>query len=157
VTFDALYDTLRCILGDEEVHGVWNYSDDKLDSAVKSIFLLGRGPAGYALDEDQVEIVPDLKSGDDFALTCYDACKLMVGGEDGEMRLHTREITLHDAGHRKRDLLAELAQLIYDIRDGSAVFTTRQNFDEFVHSLRPGWPLTLATVEVMTQPPEISI
>lgn len=157
MTFDQLYDTVRTILGDENVHGIWNYSDDKLDSAIKSVFLLGRGPDGYKLDEDQVEIVPDLTAGDPYALTCYDACMLLIGGEDGAIRMHTREVTLVDEGHRKRDLLIELRQQIYQVRDGKAVWTTRQNFDEFVHSLRPGFIFGMAGVELTTTPPEIQI
>jgi hypothetical protein len=154
--FDELYETLRIILGDEEVHGIWNYSDEKLDSAVKSVFLLGRGPDGYALNSGQDGIEPSLTAGDPYALVCYDASLLMVGGEDGAVRVHTREITLTDEGHRKRDLLIELRQLIYQIRDGAAVFMTSQNFDEFVHSLRPGFPFNMAKTEVVTTPPEIN-
>lgn len=156
-TLDDFYDTLRCILGDEQVHGIWNYPDDKLDSAVKSVFLLGRGPVGYTFDKDAETISPDVKAGDPFALVCYDACKLLIGGEDGEVRIATRELTIDDAGHRKRDLLIELGELIYQIRDGSAVFDTRQDFESFVYALRPGWMLGRTGVSVVSGPSDISI
>lgn len=157
MTFDFFYDTLRLILGDEQVHGIWNYSDEKLDTAVKSVFMLGRAPTSYALDQDTDIITPDVKQGDDYALVCYEAVLLTVGGEDGAMRIQTRELSISDEGHRKRDLLAELKELVHQIRNGAAIFSTWQDFDSFVHSLRPGWPLTMADTSVVTTPPDVMI
>ncbi|HEX4630019.1 MAG TPA: hypothetical protein VH188_03570 [Chthoniobacterales bacterium] len=159
MTFDKFYPVLRTILGDEQIHGLWNYANERLDSAIRSVFLLGRGPSGFALSNAQDQVNPDPPSGDPFALICYDACLLLIGGEDGAMRIHTREISITDDGHRKRDLLLLLRQQIYEVRDGAAVFSTVQNFEQFIHSIQhgSGWPLNLTTFEANVGPTEISI
>lgn len=157
MTFAKLYSVVRSILGDEEVHGLWYYADARLDSAIRSIFLLGRSPGGYGLSEDQNSIVPDLKTGDDFALVSYETSLLLIGGEDGAVKMHTRAMSLADEGHRKRDLLVELKQQIYQIRDGTAVFATYQNFESFIRSLRPDipFPLQFSEATVVTKGPDL--
>ncbi|GEM_PF-4820416 len=126
------YDPIRSILGDREVHGMWNYSDTTLASAVKTLFKVGRAPQGYVLDGVGGTITPDVQAGNDYALICYDAALLLIGGEDGAIAYRTRVISVHDQGHRKRDLLSELRQLIYEIRDGAAIFTSTQSFIAFL-------------------------
>lgn len=160
MTFDKFYPVVRTILGDEEIHGIWNYNDDRLDSAIKSVFLLGRGPKGYLLNDAQTDINPDPPSGDPYALISYEASLLLVFGEDGEVRMRTRSVWLIDKGERKRDLLIELGQLIYEIRDGGAVFATYQNLEDFLNSMRsgsPGFPIKFSEINVTTAPPEITI
>lgn len=134
MTFDKLYPVLRVILGDREVHGLWNYPAATLDSALKATFLLGRAPKGYALNELQTAIEPDLTTGDHFAMVCYDTALLLIGGEDGAMRIQTRAITVVDSGDRKRSLMRELTQKVYEIRDGSAVFATWQSLAQFLNA-----------------------
>lgn len=126
------YETMRLILGDRQVHGIWNYVDDTLAASVRAVFMLGRNPLGYLLAGDV--IAPDPPSGDPWALICYDACLLVVGGEDGKLMYRTKAISVHDGGERKRDLLTELRMKTYEIRNGGAVFSTVQNFVEFVHN-----------------------
>jgi hypothetical protein len=137
MTFDKLYDTLRVILGDRQVHGNWNYTNTQLDSAIKSVFLLGRGPTPFSLNVAQDEITPDFdpqRNGDQFALTCYEAVLLTVGGEDGAYRLQTRAVNIADGGDRKRDLIRELGLLVYEIRNGGAVFTSHQQLSAWLSS-----------------------
>ena len=131
---DQFRETIRAVLGDRQVHGLWHYDDQAVDSAVRSIFLLGKGPAGYGLDGARKQVVPEPSAGDVWALISYEAAMLMVAGEDGAMSYRTKAVAVHDGGHRKRDLMAELRLLIYRIRDGGAVFATAQNFIQFVHS-----------------------
>lgn len=135
MTTDALYEVLRLILGDRQVHTLWNYDDATLRSGLRAVFLLGRGPDGYklAVGSSTDTITPDFTDGDPYALTCYEAALLLIGGEDGAIRLQTRDVTLADSGERKRDLLDELHQLIYEVRDGPAVFSTYQSLLAFLH------------------------
>lgn len=133
MTIDGFRDTIRLILGDREVHGIWNYGNETVDSAVRAVFKLGRGPAGYAL-VGKNSVSPEPQSGDPWALICYDAALLLVGGEDGNMQFRTKAVSVHDFGDRKRDLLAEMRILIYQIRNGASVFATYQNFVQFVHN-----------------------
>ena len=129
------YTTMRLILGDRRVHGIWNYAEDTLAGAVQAVFLLGRNPTGYSLGGTARDaILPDPPSGDPWALICYDACLLLVGGEDGRLMYRTKAISVHDGGDRKRDLITELRMKIYEIRNGSAVFSTVQTFIQFVHN-----------------------
>jgi hypothetical protein len=134
-----LYDSLRVILGDRKVYGNWNYKDETLGSALRTVFLLGRGPANlnYQLNDAQDEIDPALVTGDDYAIVCYEAALLLIVGEDGEMRIHTRSVSLVDGGHRKRDLMVELREKVYQIRDGAAVFATVQTFVAYINSIPP--------------------
>lgn len=161
MTFDKFYPVVRTILGDEQIHGIWYYSNDRLDSALKSVFLLGRGPDGYKLNDDQTAITPDPPSGDPYALVSYEASVLLMGGEDGAVRMHTRAVSLVDGGDRKKWLLIELKQLVYQIRDGAAVFSTWQNFESFLNTMRTNgalpYPLNLSEVNLVTMGPEIAL
>jgi hypothetical protein len=131
MTFDKLYDPLRALLGDRQVHGNWNYTDPMLTSAIKSVFLLNRGPERFKLNDTQDAITPDFDpdhDGDKYALTVYQAALLLIGGEDGAYRIHTRAVSVVDSGDRKKDLMRELHRLIYETRDAVTVFTTYQDF-----------------------------
>jgi hypothetical protein len=135
MTFDRLYEVVRVILGDEKIHGQWYYPDERLDSAIRSVFLLGNGPAGFALTGTEDEtITPDVPMGDPYAIVCYEAALLLIGGEDGQVLMKTRAATLRDHGDRKRDLLLLLGQRIYEIRNGMPVFVTFQSLQQFLHS-----------------------
>lgn len=143
MTFDKLYDVVRLILGDRQVHGNWLYPNGTIDSSIKATFLLGRGPSGFALNDPQDQITPDFEAGggDPYALTCYESALLLVGGEDGAMRIQTRALSIQDSGDRKRDLLSELKQRIYEIRDGGSVFASSQDFCAFLYPCGfQNWP-----------------
>ena len=116
---------MRLLLGDKAVHGVVAYANADLDGAVKALFRLGEGPVGYAVVGES--IVPDLPDGDGYALIAYRAAQMLVQPEDGATSYRTRALSVTDAGHRKRDLLAAFAQRIYEIESGDGmVFETYQ-------------------------------
>lgn len=157
MTFEKLRGVMRTVLGDKKVHGNWNYPDEDLDDAVRAVFLLNRGPDGYQLNDTEDQIEPEFASGDPFALVCYDACLLRIGGEDGAMRIQTRSVTLADEGHRKRDLLYELREQIHQIRNGSAVFSSTQDLEAFLGSLRDGAPGFIGSQVSVTPGPDVSL
>ncbi len=134
--FDDFFPVMRAVLGDRQVMGLWHYPDADLLAALRGIFALGRGPSGFAMDPPSVSsatgVTPEVVFGDAFALITYDACQLLIGGEDGAMSYRTRSLSVSDAGHRKRDLLLELGQRVYEIRDGGgSFFTTYQSFAQW--------------------------
>ena len=143
--FPEFYEVMRAILGDRQVLGVgWHYASTDLRSALRSVVALGRGPAGYALDAAlaaSTGITPDVAQGDPYALFCYDACLLLVGGEDGALSYQTRSMTVRDAGDRKRDLLWELREMVHEIRNGGVYFSTTQIFATFIRDLRATFDL----------------
>jgi len=136
-----LYSTLRAVLGDRQVMGMWNYAESDLLSALRAVFALGRGPAGYALNgsiNSATEITPAIEVGDVLALIVYEAAMILVGGEDGAVAIRTRALSVNDSGHRKRDLLWELRNLIHDIRSGGSYFSTRQSVAAWIGAHREG-------------------
>jgi len=134
-TFATFYPVLRLLLGDNDPYGVYQYTDAVLNNALKSVFLLGRGPEGYSLSEDQGQIAETVVHGDPFALITYEAVLMLVGGEDGKLSYRTRALSVTDSGERKRDILQEMRQKIYDIRDGKEQFVSYQSFSNWVNSV----------------------
>jgi len=125
---------MRAVLGDRLVMGLWHYAEDDLLSALRSVFALGRGPAGYAMDPPAMTamgVSPMVNFGDNWALLIYEACLTLIGGEDGLMQYRTRSLTVKDGGERKRDLLLDLGQKVYEIRNGAAFFSTYQSFAQW--------------------------
>lgn len=127
------YPTVRALAGDRQIHGVWNYGDADLLSAVRSVFLLGRGPDGYALATPALSattFTPDIPSTEpaSFAQICYEAVIVLLTGEDGSMTIQTRAMTVRDGGERKRDLLMEMRQRLAEIGGGGFSFTVVEEF-----------------------------
>lgn len=135
--FTDLHDTMRALLGDRQVHEVWNYSPDTLNSALRSVFITGRQPAGYTLvgGWTGVAIAPELQMGDHAALILYDACLGLMVGEDGAFSYTTRSLSVNDRGQRKSELLWEIRSRIDEIRNGGAVWATVQNLMQFIGAL----------------------
>ena len=134
MNFSDIYQFLRALAGDRQVMGAFFYQTTDLDSVLRSVYAFGRGPRGYALDGDITTasaITPDFATGDALALTCYEAVLILVGGEDGEKAIRTREISIHDKGERKSSLMIEMKKAIYFIRNGHSMFSSRQSFTEF--------------------------
>jgi hypothetical protein len=104
-----------------------------------AMFLLNRGPSGFALDNpsNPQNVTPDLVAagGDCVAWVAYETALILITGEDGKMQLRTKVVWVRDEGERKRDLLADLRIRMYDIRDGNAVFTTFQSFIAFLGNM----------------------
>jgi hypothetical protein len=140
-TFASLLDLMRVILGDREVHGAWKYSESALVSALRGAIMMGRGPTGYALVGNPftaVSIEPDIKLGDDAALLVYDACLMMIAGEDGAFSFTTRTLSVNDKGERKSDLLWDLRSRINAIRGGGGFWTTVQSLQQYLVALPHG-------------------
>lgn len=133
---------MRAVLGDRQVMGVWHYPDVDLLAALRGIFALGRGPAGYAMDPASVSsgtgVAPEVAFGDDWALITYDACFLLIGGEDGRLSYRTRSLSVRDGGDRKRDLLWELENRVHEIRNGASYFSTYQSFAQWIGVAKDG-------------------
>jgi hypothetical protein len=135
--FSLFYLPLRVLLGDNDPHQVYQFQDTALDSALRTVFLFGRGPEGFELAGDRSEatqITPDLPSGNEFALVAYEAGLLLMGGDVGANSYRTRPVSVTESGDRKRDLLAELRTKIYEIRAGDG-FDTYQSFIDWVGEL----------------------
>lgn len=131
------YGPIRLILGDRKVQGLWNYDDDTLKSAITTTFFVNLAPPGYALDPASMIITPD-PGGDAAALLTFQSALLCIGGEEGANSFRTKAISVHEFGDRKRDLLADLRQKIYEIRDGNAQFSTLQGFVAFLANMPAG-------------------
>lgn len=137
--FRALFPIIRALLGDRQVHGNWFYDQQTLVDAIRAVFMLGREPVSplpyslYPADTSQsCAIYPPLVAGDALALVCYEAVLIIVGGEDGAGMVRTRAIWSQDKGDRKRALMDEMRQKIYEVRDGDSVFITYQNLMQFL-------------------------
>lgn len=138
--FSDFYEVMRALLGDRWVSGLgWHYADTDLRSALRSVFALQRAPAGYTLNAGlsaSTGLLPVAITGDAYALIAYEACMILVGGEDGEMAVQTRGVTVRDGGDRKRDLLWSLREMIYELRDGGSYFSCTQTFSQWVGTMR---------------------
>lgn len=137
---------MRALLGDRKVRGCWNYSEEELMSAVISVFALGIGPQGYVLDNPSdvnkaANITPDLATGNGYARVCYEAVRLMIGGEERGGTLITRGLTVKDSGDRQKSLLAEIglrlnrlddADIAADGGAGGGGFASYQSLTQFI-------------------------
>jgi hypothetical protein len=139
--FYLFYEPLRILLGDNDCEQVYQFQDSALSGAVRTVFLFGRGPDGFALDGDQATaeaITPELPSGNEFAIVAYEAGLLLIGGDTGANSYRTRALSVTESGDRKRDLLAELRTKIYGIQSGDG-FSTYQSFVTWVQSIGDDW------------------
>lgn len=155
--FADIYPVVRALLGDRQVHGLWNYDDASIDSTLRAVLLLGRGPDGYALDNTVPSsangITPDLRTGDDYALVAMEAALMMIVPDDGAFMVKTRSLTVRDMGDRRKGLIDELRQRIYMTRDGNAVFATYQSLVQFFAANPDGmWGDVIAATTGVTVP-----
>lgn len=140
-SFSLFYQPLRILLGDNDSEQVYQFQDSAIASALRTVFLFGRGPDGFELDGDQATaaaIKPDLPSGNEFAIVAYEAALLLIGGDTGANSYRTRALSVTESGDRKRDLLAELRTKIYAIQAGDG-FSTYQSFVSWVQSIDQDW------------------
>lgn len=130
-----LYPFMRLTLGDRAVSGEYDYAEGDLLSAVRWVFAEGLNPSAYQLDGTvfmATAITPDLATGDDLALVVYEACEHLVAGESGTMSYRTRELSVTEAGDRKRDILDKVRRAVHRIRNGASLFSTWQSFTAFI-------------------------
>jgi hypothetical protein len=145
----TLYTPMRVVLGDNDTQGSQEFTDDQLADGVRTAYLLASFPRGtnptqpYQLT-DSVGGAVDLYDGDtitpnppvvDFAIMMCEACQALMVGDQGAFSVTTRAISETDHGERKRDILQYVRQRIHDLRDGDAVFATRENFTAFMMTL----------------------
>lgn len=143
MTISTLYPFLRSLLGDRQVMGAWHYSEADLLSAVRTAFAAGRSPSGYSLVGSlatATAITPEMSSGDAMARLLYASVLILIAGEDGAKSIRTRELTVTDGGHRKRDLLSEMRLQIHRIESGDCVFSTQQSLAQFLTGGPLHWP-----------------
>lgn len=104
---------IRALLGDVESLGVWQYANDQIDSAVRTVFATGNAPAGYALSTTDgtvaqfsasTLITPAL-SGIALSRVLYEAAILIAVGIAGATDIRTRSLTVKEGGERKLSLL----------------------------------------------------
>lgn len=135
--FSEFYLPIRVMLGDLDPNSVYQYQDAALDGAIRSVFLFGRGPAGFAIDGDRntsTNILPDIPTGNEFAIISLEAALLLVGGDVGASSYRTRALSVSESGDRKRDLLMKIRTEIYAITAGDG-FASQQSFLVWITSL----------------------
>lgn len=137
--FSDFYVTLRAILGDNDPYSNFEFQNDALDGALRSVFLLGTGPDGYLLVGDRQsgnQIDPEIPNGDPFALISYEAAMLLIGGGEGSLHYHTRGISVTRSGDKQKTLMAELRTKIYAITNGGEnQFASVQSFQTWLYSI----------------------
>lgn len=135
--FSEFYIPIRVMVGDLDPNEIYLHQNAALDAAIRSVFLFGRGPAGYLIDGDRnssTEIKPDIPTGNEFAIIALEAALILVGGEAGSTSYRTRALSVSETGDRKRDLLAKLRTDIYAITAGDG-FASAQSFLVWITSL----------------------
>ena len=145
----TLYTPMRVVLGDNDTQGSQEFTDDQLADGVRTAYLLASFPRGtnptqpYQLT-DSVGGAVNKYAGDtitpeppvvDFAIMMCEACQALMVGDQGAFSVQTRAISETDHGERKRDILQYVRQRIYDLKDGDAIFATRENFTAFMMTL----------------------
>jgi hypothetical protein len=137
--FSDFYQTLRLILGDNDLYSVFDYQDATLDASLRAVFLLGRGPADYALDGDRAtstDIAPDVPVGGPFELITCQAGLLLIGGEEGALNYRTRALSVSSNSDRVRRLMSELKMKVHQIQSGNGSdFESIQSFATWVRSV----------------------
>lgn len=159
--FTAFYEPLRLLLGDRQSNGAWNYEDATLASALRTVFATGRQPAAYRLVDDAgvavtpanlgdaTQVSPAVALGGDFARIAHVTAKALILGEDGQISVNTRSVSVRDGGERKRDLLIHLELAIRDDQIDD-LFDTVQRFAQWCAARVQ--PADYPSVNVVTPP-----
>lgn len=149
------YTPLRTLLGDTDPYEVYDRLDTELDGALRSVFVFGKAPDGYALEGGNrataAAIAPEVPNGDDFALIAYEAALLLVGGECADS-YRTRGLSVSRSGGRRNSLLMELKLKVREIREGGDCFATMQSFVTWLAGLSSLSEETLAGSPAPTLP-----
>jgi hypothetical protein len=93
------------MLGDNDPEGMFLYADAALDSAVKTVFRMGRSPAGFSVSGESV--TPDVPDGTSFAKIACETALMLVCGEE-TISYSTRAMSVRRNGDRIRNLVTEL-------------------------------------------------
>jgi hypothetical protein len=139
---------MRPVLGDDPaVIGHQEFTDAQLAASVFAVVRLGQVP-GFTISNDRVTITPTIEEAKDWALIVAKAAMQRVSGSmDGAMSWRTRPISVTDRGERKRDLLMELRDMLYDSQGGLPFYGGRSNFVSWLASVRTNPLMENATVD----------
>ncbi len=141
---------MRVLLADNDADLGYENSDEQLSAALLASFMLGTWPAGYDLSGSTVTPDPLVR---DFGIIVLESVWAMVVGTQGAYAFRTRALSETDMGQRKRDLMQYAREKLYSVRDGDAVFSTRQTLIAFLNSVNGLGDLATVTVT----PPAINI
>jgi hypothetical protein len=129
---------IRSLLGDVNQLGMWQYPDDQLDSAVRTVFATGNGPTAYSLSTATgtvgqlaaaTDVAPAL-DGSALALVLYAAAMTIAVGITGASDIRTRTITVKEGAERKLALLMSFREHLVRLDeegdgDGSPIATSQ--------------------------------
>ena len=134
---------IRALLGDVESLGIWQYSNDQLDTAVRTVFATGNAPSGYALETAagsvpqfaaSIAITPAL-SGMALSRVLYEAAMLIAVGIAGATDIRTRSLTVKEGKERKLSLLIRFREELGRIdeeSDASSPFDSSQSLTHWI-------------------------
>lgn len=132
---------IRALLGDVESLGVWQYANDQLDTAVRTVFATGNAPAGYALETGggtvpqfaaSIAITPAL-SGMALPRVLYEAAMLIAVGIAGATDIRTRSLTVKEGKERKLSLLIRFREELGRIdEESSSPFDSAQSLTHWI-------------------------
>jgi len=131
---------LRIILGDNDPEGLFMHSNDALDSAVKTVFRMGRSPVGYSVSGEN--ITPSVPDGTSFAKIACETALLLVCGEE-TISYSTRAVSVRRTGDRIANLVTELR---CRLQEGDT-FDSHQTFMAWVQSYTGPGELTSIHVD----------
>jgi hypothetical protein len=143
MTLADFYEPLRALLRDNDVQQQEN-SDDQLAAALRSAWRLGLWPAGFIVAGTAVD--PEVPVGMKFAEVVMETAIFMTVGETGAYSFSTRALSETDHGDRKRDILQYCRTRLHELRDGDAVFSSRQSLVAFFNTVAD--VADLATISV---------
>lgn len=137
MNIETFYTAMRVVLGDNDPQGSFEFTDDMLGDAIRTAYVLGGFPKGYALDAivGGTQISPEVTNVKHFALILLEACIAMMVGDQGAFSFQTRAISQTDHGERKRDILQFARLKIHTLSEGDAVFSTRASLVSFLHTI----------------------
>lgn len=126
------HEPMRILLGDHDPQQ-FEFEDAMLDAMLRCAYHIGAWPAGYVLTGHL--IAPEVKVGTDYCQILMESLLAGVVGQQGAYSFKTRAISETDHGERKRDILQYARLKLYELRDGSAVFSSRQSLIAFLNTI----------------------
>jgi hypothetical protein len=129
----GFYLPMRVVLGDNDPQQ-YERTDAMLAAMLQCAYVMGLWPAGYVLGGDG-SITPDVAIGTDFCVILMESIMAGTVGDMGAYSFETRALKETDHGERKRDILQFTRQKLYEVRDGDAIFSSRQALVTFLNTI----------------------
>jgi hypothetical protein len=126
------YTPMRVLLGDNDPQQ-YERTDGMLAAMLQCAYVMGVWPAGYVLSG--TTITPDVPVGMAFCTILMESILAGTVGDQGAYSFETRALKETDHGERKRDILQYARQKLYDLRDGDAIFSSRQTLVTFLNTI----------------------